>query len=141
MKIDILTLFPKMFQGPFQESLLKRAQEKGLVEIKIHNLRKWAKDKHKTVDDRPYGGGPGMILMPQPVFDAVKSLKSKVPAKGWSASGRKSQKLSWVLQQFRPQNCLDKKFLKIKPYSRKEMKDILKAVKEILPGVKLRGDD
>lgn len=57
MKIDILTLFPEMFKGPFDESIIKRAQVKGLVEINIHNLRKWAKDKHKTVDDRPYGGG------------------------------------------------------------------------------------
>ena len=60
MKIDILTLFPEMFRGPFDESIIKRAQEKKLVEINIHNLRQWAKDKHKTVDDRPFGGGAGM---------------------------------------------------------------------------------
>jgi tRNA (guanine37-N1)-methyltransferase len=74
MKIDILTLFPEMFKGPFKESIVKRAQEKSLVEIKIHNLRKWAKDKHKTVDDRPFGGGAGMILIIEPIFKALKSL-------------------------------------------------------------------
>ncbi len=77
MKIDIITLFPKMFSGPFDESIIKRAQEKGLVEIEIRNLRDWAVDKRGTVDDRPFGGGPGMVIKPQPVFDAVESLKSK----------------------------------------------------------------
>jgi len=77
MKVDILTLFPKMFQGPFEESIIKRAQEKGLVEIKIHNLRKWTKDKHKTVDDRPFGGGTGMILMVEPIDSALKELRKK----------------------------------------------------------------
>lgn len=75
MKIDILTLFPDMFKGPFDESIIKRAEEKELVDIKIHNLRKWAKDRHNTVDDRPYGGGTGMVLMVEPIFNAVKELK------------------------------------------------------------------
>jgi len=77
MKIDILTLFPEMFRGPFDESIIKRAQEKGLVAIKIHNLRGWAKDKHKTVDDRPFGGGPGMVLMIEPIDGALKELRRK----------------------------------------------------------------
>ncbi len=77
MKIDILTLFPDMFKGPFEESIVKRAADKKLVEIKIHNLRKWTKDKRKTVDDRPYGGGVGMILMIEPVYQALKDLKNK----------------------------------------------------------------
>lgn len=77
MKVDILTLFPSMFKGPFSESIIKRAQEKELVAIKIHNLRDWAVDKHGTVDDRPYGGGPGMVLMCQPIFDAVEEIKSQ----------------------------------------------------------------
>jgi len=77
MKIDILTLFPKMFQGPFDQSIIKRAQQKDLVEINIHNLRNWAKDKHKTVDDRPYGGGPGMIIKVDIISKALKSIKSK----------------------------------------------------------------
>ncbi|OGM04890.1 tRNA (guanosine(37)-N1)-methyltransferase TrmD [Candidatus Woesebacteria bacterium RIFCSPHIGHO2_01_FULL_39_32] len=74
MKVDILTLFPDMFKGPFDESILKRAQEKGLVEINIHNLRDWAKDKHKTVDDRPFGGGIGMILKLDVIDRAISSL-------------------------------------------------------------------
>ncbi|MBI4032967.1 MAG: tRNA (guanosine(37)-N1)-methyltransferase TrmD [Candidatus Blackburnbacteria bacterium] len=77
MRVDILTLFPKMFSGPFDESIIKRAQEKGLVEIKIHNLRDWAEDRHKTVDDRPYGGGVGMILMVEPVDRALTDLRKK----------------------------------------------------------------
>jgi tRNA (guanine37-N1)-methyltransferase len=77
MKIDILTLFPKMFQGPFAESIVKRAQTKDLVEIKIHDLRKWTQDKHRTVDDRPFGGGAGMILMVEPVDRALKELRQK----------------------------------------------------------------
>lgn len=77
MRIDIVTLFPKMFKGPFDESIVKRAREKGLVQIKIHNLRKWAKDKHKTVDDRPYGGGVGMVLMIEPIYRALQDLKKE----------------------------------------------------------------
>lgn len=75
MKIDIVTIFPQMFKGPFDESMLKRAQDKSLVEINIHDLRKWTTDRHKTVDGKPYGGGPGMVMMPQPIFDAVEELK------------------------------------------------------------------
>src|SRR3989344_7190554 len=75
MKIDILTLFPKMFAVPFEESMIKRAQEKGLVEIKIHDLRDWAEDERGTVDDKPYGGGPGMVMMVEPVYKAVQELK------------------------------------------------------------------
>lgn len=81
IKISILTLFPDMFTGPFSQSILKRAQEKGLVEIKIFNLRNWAKDKHKTVDDRPYGGGVGMIIKVEPIFEALQSLTARVKAK------------------------------------------------------------
>ena len=77
MKIDILTLFPEMFKGPFSESIIKRAQEKNLVKVKIHSLRNWTKDKHKTVDDHPFGGGVGMILMIEPIYKAIKELKKK----------------------------------------------------------------
>lgn len=75
MKIDIITLFPDMFKGPFDESIVKRAQDKKLVEVKIHNLRNWAIDKRGTVDDRPYGGGTGMVLRPEPLFNAVGEIK------------------------------------------------------------------
>lgn len=77
MKIDILTLFPDMFKGPFDESILRRAQDKSLVEINIHNLRKWAIDKRGSVDDRPYGGGVGMILRVDVIDSALKDLKTK----------------------------------------------------------------
>jgi len=77
MKVDILTIFPDMFGGPLNASMIKKAKEDGLVKIKIHNLRKWTKDKHKTVDDRPFGGGKGMVLMIEPVFNALKELSSK----------------------------------------------------------------
>ncbi|MCJ7804858.1 tRNA (guanosine(37)-N1)-methyltransferase TrmD [Patescibacteria group bacterium] len=77
MKIDILTLFPEMFKGPFDESIIKRAQKKGLIEIKTHDLRNWTKDKRKTVDDRPFGGGTGMILMVEPIYKALRDLKNK----------------------------------------------------------------
>ncbi len=77
MKIDILTLFPKMFEGVFSESIIKRAQEKGLVEIKVHNLRDWARDKRGTVDDKPYGGGVGMILRVDIIDQALNKLKTE----------------------------------------------------------------
>jgi len=75
MTIHILTLFPKMFQGPFNESIVKRAQKEKLVEIKIHNLRDWAVDKRGTVDDRPYGGGAGMILRVDVIERAISNIK------------------------------------------------------------------
>jgi len=77
MKISILTLFPNMFVGPFDESIIKRAQNYGLVEIETRNLRDWAHDKHQTVDDRPYGGGVGMLMKIEPIAEALKELKSQ----------------------------------------------------------------
>ncbi len=74
MKIDVLTLFPGMFAGPLDESIVKRARNAGLLELGIHNLRDWTHDRHKTVDDRPFGGGPGMLLKPEPIFEAVEQL-------------------------------------------------------------------
>ncbi len=74
MKIDILTLFPGMFAGPLDESIIKRARDTGLLELGIHNLRDYTHDRHKTVDDRPFGGGPGMLLKPEPIFEAVEHL-------------------------------------------------------------------
>ena len=76
MKIDILTLFPNMFDGFKTESIIKRAIEKNIVEINIHNIRDYSKDPHKKVDDYQFGGGAGMVLMPQPIFDAVESLRT-----------------------------------------------------------------
>lgn len=78
MKIDIITLFPSMFEGPFATSMLKKAQDKKLVEINFIDLRQFGLGPHKQVDDTPYGGGDGMLLKPEPVYSAVESLKSKV---------------------------------------------------------------
>lgn len=77
MKIDILTLFPNMFDGFLSESIIKRAIDKNAVEINIHNIRDYSKDPHKRVDDYGFGGGQGMVLMPQPIFDAVDDLKKE----------------------------------------------------------------
>lgn len=77
MKIDILSLFPNMFDKVFNESIIKRAQIDNKVEIKIHNFREYTLDPHNKVDDTPYGGGCGMVLMAQPIFDCVDSLKTK----------------------------------------------------------------
>lgn len=77
MKIDILSLFPNMFAGFLEESIIARAMAKHKVEIKIHNFRDFSLDPHGKVDDTPYGGGAGMVLMCQPIFDCIKSLKTK----------------------------------------------------------------
>lgn len=77
MKIDVLTLFPAMFAGPLDESIIQRARAGGLLDVKIHQLRDWAHDRHKTVDDRPFGGGPGMLLKPEPLFEAIEALRRK----------------------------------------------------------------
>jgi tRNA (guanine37-N1)-methyltransferase len=74
MKIDIVTLFPEICRAPLTESIMKRAQEKGIVELHIHNLRDWTTDKHHVVDDAPFGGGQGMVMKPEPIFAAVEEL-------------------------------------------------------------------
>jgi len=78
MRIDILSLFPQMFDSPFSESIIKRAIDRGLVSIFIHNIRDYTHDKHHTVDDYSYGGGSGMVLKPAPLFEAVESLKEEI---------------------------------------------------------------
>lgn len=75
MDIDILSLFPEYFRGPFDVSILKRAREKGIVNIRLTDIRLFAEDKHRRVDDRPYGGGPGMVMMPGPCIRAIRSVK------------------------------------------------------------------
>lgn len=75
MLIDILTLFPEMFDGPLTESILKRAQEKGLITIRRHNIRDYTSDKHHTTDDTPYGGGGGMVMMVEPLVNAVEAVR------------------------------------------------------------------
>jgi len=78
MRIDILCLFPEMFVSPFDQSIIKRAREQGLVDIVTHNIRDYTHDKHHTVDDYPYGGGPGMVLKPEPIFEASETIKQQV---------------------------------------------------------------
>lgn len=96
MRIDILTLFPNMFSGPFSESLMGRAQERGLAEIHIHNLRDFSFDKHRKVDDKPFGGGPGMVLGIGPIFSALRFL-SAVDAKGKKIPAKKGAPFVIVL--------------------------------------------
>src|SRR5438045_2971399 len=76
MRIDIITLFPEICRTPLSESIMKRAQENGALELRIHNLRDWTTDKHRIVDDAPFGGGQGMVMKPEPIFAAVESLKT-----------------------------------------------------------------
>lgn len=77
MRIDILTLFPDMFQGPFSESIIKRAVEQGSVEIVLHDIRDYSKDKHKQVDDYPFGGGAGMVMQIEPIAAVIEKLKAE----------------------------------------------------------------
>src|SRR4030095_11477762 len=76
MRIDIVSLFPQIAANALGESIMRRAQEKGLVQIHSHNLRDWARDKHRMTDDTPYGGGPGMVMKCEPIFAAVEELQS-----------------------------------------------------------------
>ena len=77
MQFDILTIFPKIFDSYLKESFIKKARDRGILKINVHNLRKWTDDKRKTVDDRPYGGGLGMVLKIEPIFKAIKAIKKK----------------------------------------------------------------
>ena len=106
MKIDILTLFPEICRAPLSESMMKRAQENKIVDLRIHNLRDWTSDKHHIVDDAPFGGGQGMVMKPEPIFAAVEELqqsaiknqKSKIIL--MSPGGRRlDQKLATELSQ------------------------------------------
>jgi tRNA (guanine37-N1)-methyltransferase len=77
MRIDIITLFPEICRAPLNESMMKRAQESGALELRIHNLRDWTNDKHHVVDDAPFGGGQGMVMKPEPIFAAVEDLRGE----------------------------------------------------------------
>ena len=110
MRIHIFTLFPEIFEVPFSISILKRAIDRGLVTIDIHNIRDYTHDKHRTVDDYPYGGGAGMVLKPEPIFEAVESIKSdtelkeessKLPVILLTPQGRLfSQKIAFELSKY-----------------------------------------
>jgi tRNA (guanine37-N1)-methyltransferase len=104
MHIDILTIFPEMFSGPLSESIVSRARSEGIVTISIHDLRKWSTDKHHSVDDRPYGGGPGMVMLVEPIALALKDLTAHcspstvhcvlTSARGTSFNQQKAQELA-----------------------------------------------
>ena len=80
MRIDILTIFPEMLAGFFSQGVIAQARERGLIAIELHNLRDFVYDKHRQVDDRPYGGGPGMVLKPEPFFRGVEAVRAELPA-------------------------------------------------------------
>lgn len=82
MRFDVLTLFPEIFSGYMTQSLLKLAIERGLVRIELHNIRNWSRDKHQSVDDRPFGGGPGMVIKPEPTVEAVEEVQTQGTSPG-----------------------------------------------------------
>lgn len=97
MKFDIITIFPKIFDSYFSESIIKRAQKFGKIKINIVDLRKFSTDKRKKVDDKPYGGGPGMVFKIEPLVKAISSLKLKNPAYAKASAGKKNEKLKIIL--------------------------------------------
>lgn len=102
-EIDLVTIFPSFFKGPLEESLIKKAREKKRIEIRVHDLRKYTHDKHRTVDDKPFGGGPGMVMKPEPIFECVEKLQADGP-KSWvvmlDAGGHKlTQKKAYQLAE------------------------------------------
>ena len=99
MKIDVLTIYPGMFSGPLDESIVKRARELGRLQLGVRNLRDYTHDRHRTVDDRPFGGGPGMLMKPEPLFEAVGDLRGeKTRVILTSPAGRPfRQEIAWEL--------------------------------------------
>src|ERR1700680_4379268 len=86
MKFDIVTIFPEFFSGTLDYGIVRRARESGVIDVRIHDLREFTHDRHRTVDDRPFGGGEGMVLKPEPLFEAVEGLGA-APSSGGSTSG------------------------------------------------------
>jgi tRNA (guanine37-N1)-methyltransferase len=97
VRIDIVTLFPEICRAPLSESIMKRAQEKGIVELHIHNLRDWTTDKHHVVDDAPFGGGQGMVMKPEPIFAAVEDLQRQTSNAQRPTPNAQSQSLKVIL--------------------------------------------
>ena len=92
MQIDVITIFPEMFPTVLGASILRRAQEQGLLRIALHNLRDYTHDKRRTVDDRPYGGGPGMVIKPEPLFEAVEAIAGSSGAPQVEPVGRNPER-------------------------------------------------
>src|SRR6202049_4758946 len=90
MKIDIVTIFPDFFRGPLDHGIIRRAREAGLATIEVHDLRAFAHDRHKTVDDRPFGGGEGMVLKPEPIFECIEKLEVAPREERISGEGKQS---------------------------------------------------
>ena len=90
MRFDLVTIFPEFFAGPLQHGIVRRAQETGLISVNVQDLREFTKDKHRTVDDRPFGGGEGMVLKPEPLFLAVEKLLGHSVGDAGSAGGGRS---------------------------------------------------
>lgn len=84
MRIDILTILPDMFEAPMSASMLGIARERGILDLHVHDLRDWTHDRHRSTDDSPYGGGPGMVMKPQPVFEAVRAIRDLADADPWT---------------------------------------------------------
>src|SRR5213082_2900860 len=105
MKIDILTLFPEICRAPLSESMMKRAQENKIVDLRIHNLRDWTTDKHHIVDDAPFGGGQGMVMKPEPIFAAVEDLKRQTSRVQSKIENRESK----IILMSPAGRCLDQK--------------------------------
>src|SRR5579871_3577043 len=91
MRIDVVTIFPEFFRGPFDFGIIRRGKENGLVDIRVHDLREYTSDKHRTVDDRPFGGGEGMVFKPEPIFKSVEAVRKSDHAEVvvLSAAGRR----------------------------------------------------
>src|SRR3989338_3781026 len=102
MKIDVITILPKMFAAVLGESMIQRAQEKGVLRIALHDLRDYTHDKHRSVYDRPYGGGPGMVMRPEPIFEAVEAIKTAtsrvvlMSPQGERLSTPLAQRMAWI---------------------------------------------
>src|SRR3981189_3080323 len=90
MRFDLITIFPEFFVGPLGHGIVRRAREAGLIEVRVQDLREFTKDRHRTVDDRPFGGGEGMVMKPEPLFEAVESLLGKGTGEATAAAARES---------------------------------------------------
>ena len=97
MLVDLVTIFPDFFRGPLDYGIVRRARESGLVEVNIHDLRNFTKDKHRTVDDRPFGGGEGMVLKPEPIFECLESFGNLESREVRAAAGAKQSLKSAAL--------------------------------------------
>src|SRR5579864_3408859 len=97
MLVDLVTIFPDFFRGPLDYGILRRAREAGLVEVSVHDLREFTRDKHRTVDDRPFGGGEGMVLKPEPIFECIEKLNVASRAERLAGQASGSAKESVIL--------------------------------------------